>query len=349
MTEETQILSPQSNTRLIGHEAAEAVLLRGLEEGKLAHGWILSGAEGIGKATLAYRFARRLLSGKSNLSEDDPVFRRIIAGSHSDLLVVEPLYDAKKEEYARDISVEQARGIAQFLSMTPGESQWRVVIVDSIDALNANAANAILKTLEEPPPQTVLLLISHNPGRLLPTIRSRCRMLRLTPPDDDQFIEVMRHASPEVAGDERRVLAQLSNYCPGVALKLYEQGALELYEDIVVLLGALPSINMLTLQSFAERIGTGTVHSNWRLFSHLMSIMLSRAAIQAADMKMEYVSRDEEGALRGLAELHTAEVWACKWQQAMDQFFVAQRLHLDYKQVVITFIHSLIQKESAAA
>ena len=120
-----QPASPKTNPLLIGHEAALALLMQGLTEGKLAHGWILSGAEGIGKATLAYRFARTLLSGKTELDEHDPIFKRVAAGSHSDLLVIEPLFDEKKEEYARDISVDQARGVAQFLAMTPGESQWR--------------------------------------------------------------------------------------------------------------------------------------------------------------------------------------------------------------------------------
>src|SRR5690348_15486648 len=138
-------LTPRTNTELFGHEQAEQLLLRDLAQGKLAHGWIIGGQKGIGKATLAYRFARKLLG------DDESTMRRIAAGSHADLLVIEPEFDSKKGEYARDITVEQARGIAQFLSLTAGESQWRVVIIDTVDALNVNGANAILKILEEPP------------------------------------------------------------------------------------------------------------------------------------------------------------------------------------------------------
>src|SRR5262249_4560580 len=156
---------------------------------------------------------------------DEAAAHRIAAGSHADLLVVEQEYDEKKEEYAREIPVAQAREISQFLALTPGEGRWRVVIVDAADALNANAANAILKILEEPPPQAVLLLVSHNPGRLLPTIRSRCRMLRLKPLNDKAFAAAMEHIAPGMEAQEYATLAELSDKSPGVALQLHAQNA----------------------------------------------------------------------------------------------------------------------------
>ncbi|NBX04404.1 MAG: AAA family ATPase [Alphaproteobacteria bacterium] len=159
---------PKSNPTLLGHETQLSSLWADYESGKLAHGWLISGPRGIGKATLAYHFARGLLSGELEMDDSNPIFQRILADSHTDFRVIEPEYDPKKEEFAREISVEQAREIAQFMRLTPGESNWRVVIVDSIDQLNVNAANAILKILEEPPAQAILMLISHNPGKLLP-------------------------------------------------------------------------------------------------------------------------------------------------------------------------------------
>ncbi|NBO18875.1 MAG: DNA polymerase III subunit delta', partial [Proteobacteria bacterium] len=160
MTEEER--GPRHSTKLMGHGQALSQLVEQWQGGKLAHGWLITGPKGIGKATLAYHFARALLAGEEPefVGEGHPVFRRVAAGSHTDLLVIEPLFDPKKDEYANDISVDQARGLAQFLSLTAGESQWRVVIVDSVDALNVNGANAILKILEEPPPRSVILLIS---------------------------------------------------------------------------------------------------------------------------------------------------------------------------------------------
>jgi DNA polymerase-3 subunit delta' len=344
-------ITPKTNTALFGHEEAEAALIRDLEAGTLAHSWIISGPRGIGKATLAYRFARMLLSGQppEDMHEDHPVLRRMVAGSHSDFLVLEQLYDAKKDENAREISVEQAREIGQFLSLTPGEAKWRVVIVDSADALNVNGANAILKILEEPPPQAILMLISHNPGRLLPTIRSRCRTLRLKPLAKEQFTSVMRHASSGIDSAELKMLGQLSSMSPGVALELHEKGAVETYSAIIHVLESMPQFNLLKLHAFAEKINTGQQHANWQLFSRLMLCLLERAALQAAGAGVEPVSEEEGAVLHTLAALHPAPVWAAKWQSASEQFSVAERLHLDYKQVIITFFHSILSRELLAA
>lgn len=340
-------ITPKNNTELFGHEDAEAMLQREFASGKLAHGWILYGPRGIGKATLAYRFARTLLSGElpDEMHSDHPVFRRVEAGSHSDILVVEQRYDEKKEELVRDISVEQAREIAQFLSLTPGEGRWRVVIVDSADALNVNGANAILKILEEPPPQTVLLLISHNPGRLLPTIRSRCRSLRLHAPDKDQFISIMRHVHPAIDSGELKALAQLSGMSPGVALDLHKQGAVELYGQLVELMSSLPALDTLGLHGFAESIGGSKSHASWQLLTRLLLCLTERIALQASQIEPDAISDEESRLLAAMSALHPAHIWAEKWQQVADQFMLAERLHLDYKQVIIAFFHSIPMKE----
>lgn len=346
MTDEEE-LSPRNATELYGHSEAEAVLLHDMAGGRMPHGWIFSGSEGIGKATLAYRFARALLAGRKSLDmpPEHPVFRRVAAGSHSDLLVVEPIYDPKKDEKSRVISVEQAREIGEFLSLTPGESFWRVVIVDSADALNNNAANAILKTLEEPPPQTALILISHNSGRLLPTIRSRCRMLKLKPLGEQDFTYVMRQIAPGNDSDYVRTLGVLSAFAPGVALTLHQQEAPDLYEKLLAVFTKLPAINSGDVYKLADEVGTGTVHTNWQVFTRLMLCLLARAAKFSAGLTVDAISEEEGKALAAMQQLHPATVWAGKWQQAMDQFLLAEKLHLDYKQVVITFIHSLNSKE----
>ncbi len=149
------------------------------------HAWLITGAPGVGKATLAYRFARRLLAGVQpgdTLAVDpaSPVFRRVAVGSHADLLTVEREWDDKKSRLRGEIVVDDARAISAFLRLTPAEGGWRVVVIDGAEHMNRNAANAVLKMLEEPPPRAVLLLTCAAPGRLLPTIRSRCRRLALT-------------------------------------------------------------------------------------------------------------------------------------------------------------------------
>ncbi len=186
---------PRANPDLVGHESAEAALRRLFQSGRMPHAVLMTGPRGIGKATLAYRFARFVLAHGANgddvgrLAEDEGtlavpaasgVFRRVASGGHADLLSVERAYDPRRRRLRSEIVVDETREIAAFLRLTAGEGGWRVVIVDGADAMNRSAANALLKILEEPPRQALLLLVAHNPGRLLPTIRSRCRRFPMT-------------------------------------------------------------------------------------------------------------------------------------------------------------------------
>jgi DNA polymerase-3 subunit delta' len=344
----TEPLTPRTNTKLFGHEETEAMLLRDLASGKLAHGLIFSGVRGIGKATLAYRFARALLSDRNSMemSENNPIFHRVAANSHTDLLVIEPLYDAKKDEYANEITIEQSRTIAQMLSLTPAEGQWRVVIIDSIDALNTKSANAILKILEEPPPQTILMLIAHNVGGLLPTIRSRCRIITMKPLGKEDFSSAIRHVAPEIYGDELSALGVISANSVGIALELRAQGALILYNEVVELMASAKNIDNQRLLRFCEQIGSGKkAHGNWQLVSHITLCVLERITKQSSGITIKPINEEEGIALSELAGLHNSSVWAAKWQEAANQFLLAQRLHLDYKQVALTFFHSLASAE----
>jgi DNA polymerase III subunit delta' len=332
-------VTSKNNMELFGHEDAEAMLARDFKAEKLAHGWIIGGPKGTGKATLAYRFARTLLG------TSEGAIHRIASGSHSDLLVIEPAYNEKKEEFDREISVDQAREIAKFLSLTPGEGEWRVVIVDSADQLNMNGANAILKILEEPPPQAVLLLIAHNPGKLLPTIRSRCRMLKLKPLSDRDFDYAMRHIMPEIATTHIEALGQLSGNAPGIAMELEEQGAIESYEQLLDLLSSLPALDPAKLHAFADQWASGQIHTKWPLLLRLILALFERVAKQAAGVTLKAISSSEPPVLARLATLHAPATWALKWQQASDQFLLAESRHLDYKQVILAFFHSIASKE----
>jgi len=340
-------ITPITNPMLFGHEESLDGLWQQYQQGKLAHGWLISGPQGIGKATLAYKFARALLAdeGTLDISDSHPVFKRMVSHAHTDFRVIEPEYDEKKEEFAREISVDQAREIAEFLSLTPGEGKWRVVIVDSIDQLNPNAANAILKILEEPPSQAILMLISHNPGKLLPTIRSRCRQLRLQPLEQKTFARVLRNVAPEVDSGAMGALSELSDHSPGVATQLYAQGAPELYRTLLELVESLPQIPHKKLHSFADQLGTGAVHSQWILFSRIMLALIARITKQAGGVALAEITEGEGEVLRRLAAIHPPAVWAARWQQSQEQFLLAAARHLDYKQVIITYFHSLASKE----
>ena len=196
---------PRANPILLGHETAEATLLDAMRAGRLHHAWLITGPDGVGKATLAYRFARFLLSGRPAgdslyLDPAHPTFRRVAAGSHADLLTSSSCsYNTQDASRMRtQIAVEDVRKINAFMALTPAEGGWRVAIVDGAEDLNQNSANALLKILEEPPQRAILLLTCAAPGRLPPTIRSRCRRLRLSPLPDEPMARLLADYLPDL-------------------------------------------------------------------------------------------------------------------------------------------------------
>lgn len=216
--------SPRERYDLVPDAAAELAFLDALERGRLHHAWLLSGIEGTGKATFAYRAARRLLGatpdpqrGPLGARPDDPVSRQIAAQSHPDLLVLERLEDGGKLK--KTISVDQARALPEFFSKSPSQARYRVAIIDAADHLNNNAANALLKILEEPPEKGVLFLISHAPGRLLPTIRSRCRRLPF-PVWPSHALAVLVRDRTGIAPSEADLIADMAGGSPGQAISL---------------------------------------------------------------------------------------------------------------------------------
>lgn len=215
---------PRDRFDLVPDVAAEEAFLDSLNRGRLHHAWLLCGVEGSGKATFAYRAARRLLGAAPDLSRGplgaapyDPVSQLVSAQSHPDLLVMERLVEGGKQK--KTISVDQARDLPGFFAKSPSQAQYRVAIIDAADDLNINAANALLKILEEPPERGVLLLVTHAPGRLLATIRSRCRRLSFPIWTPDQLETLVRNrtgADP----DDARLAADMAGGSPGAALAL---------------------------------------------------------------------------------------------------------------------------------
>jgi DNA polymerase-3 subunit delta' len=214
-------------TPLFGHDAAVAAFRDSLDAGRLHHAWLISGPDGIGKGLFAQKAALRVLaSGQGRVAapgldvpDDHPSAKLAAAGSHPDLMRLERLpRDTGAGELARSIGVDQVRGLSRLFSTTASLSPWRVVIVDSIDDLERAAANALLKNLEEPPPHSLFLLVSHAPERLLPTIRSRCRPLRLSPLDDDAMTSALQSALPGANAGEIADLTAAGQGSPGRAL-----------------------------------------------------------------------------------------------------------------------------------
>jgi len=231
-SEAHEVPHPRQVFDLINAEAQERAFADALARGRLHHAWLLCGPEGVGKATFAYRAARYLMGsqrdrgyGVLGMSESDPDARLIVAQSHPDLLVLER--EQKDGKTRKNITVDAVREVGEFFSKAPSRSAYRVCIVDAVDDLNINSANALLKILEEPPERGLLFLVSHSPGRLLATIRSRCRRLAFSPWDDDgvqRFLE----ARADLSAEQLERLVVMAKGSPGKGLRLWEEGALEM-------------------------------------------------------------------------------------------------------------------------
>ncbi|HEX8583612.1 MAG TPA: DNA polymerase III subunit delta' [Allosphingosinicella sp.] len=215
-------------TPLYGHDEAVAAFRDSLDNGRLHHAWLLAGPEGIGKALFAEKAALRVLAAGQgrvdapglDIPDNHPAARLMAAGSHPDLMKLERLVKETSNtgELARSITVDQVRGLQRLFSTTASMSPWRVVVIDAIDDLERNAANALLKNLEEPPPHSVFLLVSHAPERLLPTIRSRCRQMRLSALQPDALASALRTAAPDADEAEIGELVAAGQGSPGRAL-----------------------------------------------------------------------------------------------------------------------------------
>lgn len=354
---------PRKTTELAGHGAAERILLESWNSGRMPHAWLIAGRQGIGKATLAYRMARFALAqgagqggglfGDGTMAADSlavdpasPVSLQVAAGGHPDLLTIERSISPTTKKLRGEIVVEDVRRLGAFLALTAASGGWRVVVVDTADEMNRNAANALLKGLEEPPARTLFLLVSHAPGRLLPTIRSRCRTLQLSPLRESAVIELLGRMAPELDPGSAAALARLSQGSIGEALALAEAGGLDLYREMVGLLSGLDRLDIKAVHGLGGRLGRPGAEASFQMLARLVDRWLSEMMLGQARGRMapEIVVGEEEAARRLWARGGLAN-WLEVWEKVTRLFAQADRANLDRKQVVIS---AFLMLEAAA-
>ncbi len=338
-------LTPRSNPALIGHAAAEARLLEAWNSGRLPHGWLIAGPRGIGKATLAYRFARFLFvegnrnpGGARSLFVDPttPLFRRVASGGHSDLFTVQLGWNEERTRRRSEITEGEARPIRDFLHMTAGEGGWRVVVIDDAELLNRTAAASILKILEEPPSRSALLLVCHSPGRLLPTIRSRCRQLTLTPLSDVQIVDLLAEHRPDVSPADAVFLARLAEGSIGRAIGLADAGGVEVYRGLTQLLLPLPRLDVEALHAFGERVGRKGAEEVFRSAADLLLWWLARMIRSgAAGVASAELVPGESESMRRLLAGRGLDRWLELWEKTARLFARTESAYLDRKQAWI--------------
>ncbi|WIM13898.1 DNA polymerase III subunit delta' [Enhydrobacter sp.] len=340
---------PWRNDRLVGHDAAERAMLAAHRSGHLHHAWLITGPRGIGKATLAWRFARYLLAGGQgglfgatsdslDVATDAPGRALIDARTHPDLFHLRRTLDPKADRIRAEIAVGDVRALGEFMHMTPAMGEWRVAIVDPADEMNSAAANAILKILEEPPPNSVLLIVAHAPGRLLPTIRSRCRRLALSPLSDETVVRLLGDYAPAVEREEAEALADLADGSIGRALELANAGSLALYSEMVEVLTTLPDLDMARLHGFAERFARRGEEANadWRSLNYLLDGWLKDLARRAAlGGEGTAVVPAERGLQARLLAAASLDRWIEAWEKIAYLLSRADAVNLDRKQTVL--------------
>lgn len=345
-------ISPRDNDYLLGHEEAEQFLLEAWKNNSLHNSWLFSGIEGIGKATLAYRFARFLLSADTNkaqeytslsIGKDNQIFKLVSQNSHPDLKIIERDYtdtdrrkilkaikdgEALSQEELQNlkrsafIRVDDVRTINEFLSKRSSQDGWRVVIVDSIDDMNTASANAILKILEEPPYKTVMILISHNPNRLLPTIKSRCAKLLLKPLTETNLGSLLRRYRPELSEPAIKSLVGISSGSIGQAINYADNNAIEQYEKLKNLVTSGSNIKLSELLSFCD-----TAAQDEDIYYLVESLILKLYR-------------------QLMHEVNNVESLAQSWEESIKIFSETDSLNLDKKQALLSIITNLNKRIS---
>ncbi len=353
-------LHPRDTPRLIGQQSAEAAFLDAFNTGKLHHGWLLSGPRGVGKATLAWRIARFLLATPDSdggmfdlpppttldIDPEHPVARRIASGAESGLKSVTRSLNPDTKRMRKQIVVDDIRSLNGFFQMSAADGGRRVVIIDDADEMNPNAANALLKMLEEPPARATLLLISHQPSALLPTIRSRCRTLRLGTLNADQMAKALAQSEAEIDANTA-ALSELSGGSVGGAMRLSRMGGLGTYAELITLMSSLPRLDRAHALKVAEAAAARGGEEKLNLLFNLIDLMLARLArtgATGAPPAIEAAPREAETLARLSPTPHQGRIWADTAQEVSARAQHGLAVNLDPAALVLDTLFKLADR-----
>ncbi|XHC11929.1 DNA polymerase III subunit delta' [Labrenzia sp. ac12] len=329
---------PHERDILIGHTKTEQALLEAYRSERLHHAWILGGPKGIGKATLAFRFARFVIANPDRFGQqvaaardlavarDHPVSRQLKAGGHPNILHLRRPWDEKSKRFKADLPVDEVRRTVSFFGTTASAKAWRICIVDAADDMNISSANALLKILEEPPQRCLFLVLSHAPGRLLPTIRSRCRRLDLDPLSEQEVGQGLQDLSggSVASADDLRELAQTADGSLRSAITLLSGDGLAIAKGVRQLADRPQQLDLAAAHALADLVAARGQSDNWESFQHIVQIWLH-----------DRMRRDLG---KGVRDAHgIVEIWE-KMNKAIRD---ADALNLDKKQVVLDFFFAL--------
>jgi DNA polymerase-3 subunit delta' len=271
---------------IVGQDRAVEQFASAWASRKLHHAWLLAGPKGVGKASFAHAAARRVLADAAGppfdlagieTPDDHPIVKLVEAGSHPDMRRLERLVNEKTGNLARNISVDQVRSLAELFDLSPAMSPWRVAVIDTVDELEPSGANALLKMLEEPPPNSLFFLVSHAPGRLLPTIRSRCRRLDFQALDDDAMTSILEWQAPDMSAAERSKIIAMSFGSAGRALAFAELDLAKLEDAALAILRQGDPTNARR-SDLASELGKKSAADRYAAFLDLAPSLIAREA-----------------------------------------------------------------------
>ena len=337
---------PAANPDLYGHDDAIRTLEQALASGRLHHGWLFHGRRGIGKATLAYRFARILLAGPDatrpglDIDPDHPVVNQVAGSHHPDLAVIEAERDPKTGKVKPQIPVDRVREATARLHSTPAISERRVLIVDGAEQLNRNAANALLKPLEEPPSGAVLILVSHRPGRVAATLRSRCAKLPMQGLGEAVLAELLTRHAPALAADARPPIVTMARGSIGRALELAGGEWLDTYKKVVITLAADPP-DPLAIDDLASTLAKWSAKEGFSAVMDLIQTVFGRIIAAATDRLDAPLFSDELETVKRLAVRQSLDRWAGLWEKIGRLSAAVDGVNLDHTQALAQILSAM--------